>query len=254
MRGAAVVLASLLFILGFASRNSFAVALGVILFALCSALLLLTLWSLGRVDKTTDAEIVDQMYRLSQIRPSDKLLAIGVGLRSPAVAISQHLTNGRIHAVDIYNPQQMPAPSISRARELAQPARTDPRITWYDSSLALLPLPDKSVQAAYLYSILSGIVEEGDKKALLREVSRVLAPHGRILIAEMADSWPNRLLPGSRSIQTPEYWNGLLREAGYELRRAQTVKDIAFCLRADKPSPYAGQQMMLKLGYRDGSS
>jgi hypothetical protein len=61
----------------------------------------------------------------------------------------------------------------------------------------------------------------------------------------------NRLRPrsGSGLLRPPAYWSNLLQEAGFELRREHTLRGRTVCLRADVPSPYAGQQLALNLEF-----
>lgn len=241
----------LLIAVGLSRSSTTIVALGAVIFAIFAILLLTSIWALHQSGKLTDLQTIDFLYKLSQTRASDPLVCIDLGLHWPANTISQHLTSGQMVVIDIYNPQLMPAKSLVRARRHAQPPLTDPRLVWYDSNLELLPLPDDSVSAVFLVQILSELAQKGDQLALLKEIRRIMEPNGRLLIAEMADTWPNRLLPGSSilHIHPQGYWNSLLSEAGFELRRTQTLRDITVCLRADMPSPFAGKQMELDLDF-----
>lgn len=225
--------------------------LGVVLVILFLVLIALSLYALNRSSKLSERRVVEYLYNLSQTRASDTLTSIDLGLKWPAIAISQHLTSGQMHVIDIYNPQLMPAKSLIRARRQGPPALLDPRLDWYDSNLDLLPLPDGSVDAVFLYHVLSQIAQRGDQKALLKEVVRILKPGGRLLFAELASTWPNRLLPGSAftNLHNQDYWSKSLGEAGFEVRREETLQGIETCVRADKPSPYTGKQMSLGLAF-----
>jgi SAM-dependent methyltransferase len=225
--------------------------MGSVLSTIFGLLLILSLWADSRTVSPDPAGIVDTLHRLSQTQSSDNVIVIDLGRRWPALRISRHLTSGRAHVVDIYNPQLTPSAALGRERRGAAKTHTDPRLTWYDSGMHMLPLPDHSVSAAFLYRVLSEMVQEGDQRALLREVSRVLVPGGRILIAEPADSWSNRLRPGARVLRPAAYWQRLLTEAGFDIQRTQLAGDVAICIRADKPSPFVGQQMQLELDYRN---
>lgn len=238
---------------GLSRSSTTAVALGAIIFAAFATVMGSSIWALTQTDKLTNRHTIEFLYKLSQTRASDTLACVDLGLHWPANMISQNLTSGQIVVIDIYNPQRMPAKSLSRTRQHVSPALTDPRLVWYDSNLELLPLPDSSVSAVFLYQILSEIAQKGDQQALLKEIRRILEPNGRLLIAEKADTWPNRLLPGSSisHIHSQAYWGSLLSDAGFELRRIQTLKNIAVCLRADKQSPFEDTQMMLDLDFEE---
>lgn len=227
------------------------VALGITISVIFALLVAISIWTLNHTNKFADLQTVESLYKLSQTRTSDTLACVDLGLRWPAVAISQHLTSGRMHVIDIYNPQLMPTNSLVRARHYAPHALTDPRLVWYDSNLELLPLPDGSVTAVFMLRVLSELAQMGDQRALLKEIGRILEPNGRLLIAEMANSWPNRLRPGSAmtNLHSHHYWSSLLQETGFEVRRTQTIQGITVCVRADKPSPYSGTQMALDLEF-----
>ena len=250
-RFAGLILSSLLVILGFQKESTALFAAGGLLLITFAILAVLTFWSIRKDRSLSNNQIIDYLYRLSSSRSSDTLAAVDLGARWPAISVSQHLTSGRMVVIDIYNPQLMPAKSLARARRLAPPRLFDPRLVWYDSNLQLMPMPDGSVTAVYLYFVLSEIAQKGDQLAVLKEIKRILEPNGRILMAEMANTWTNRLRPGSvtTSIHSLDYWAHLLNETGFEIRSSSSLKGSVFCLRADKPSLFAGQQMSLALGY-----
>lgn len=222
---------------------------GTILFVLLLALLTRNTSQLSRV---SGIESVEYLYNLSQTRSSDNLATIDLGRRWPAITLSHHLTSGRMIVVDVYNPQLMPSKSLLRARRQHYPAAlSDPRLTWYDSNLDLLPLPDRSVSAVFLYHVLSEISEKGDQKALLEEIFRILEPNGRLLVAEFSNNLVNRLQSGLGVTHTKpiDYWHALLKETGFELQRTQTLHGAILCMRADKPSPYGGKQLSFDLDF-----
>ncbi len=214
-------------------------------------LLLRSILTLNRADRRVEPESVEFLYKLSQTRPSANLASIGAGLRWPAAVVGKHLTSGRLHAVNIYNPQLISGRSLVYPRQNSAQAMSDPRLVWYSSNLDLLPLPDASVAAVFVYRTLSEILQDGDRRALLKEIRRILEPHGRLLVAELADSWTNRLrsAAGKPDVQSYDYWTKLLAEAGFDVQRTQTLNSSMLCIRADKRAPYAGQQMALELEF-----
>jgi hypothetical protein len=107
--------------------------------------------------------------------------------------------------------------------------------------------------AVFLPQILSEFSQHGDRLTLLRETKRILKSNGRILVAEQSGSRLNwlRLGPGVSRLQPAEQWRDLLVEAGFEVRREEDLQGLMLCLRADKPSPFAGQQLPLALNYAE---
>ena len=237
-------------------RESTALAvMGILLFVVFALLMIASIWALNRTNKATALQTAEILYKMSQARSSDSLACIDLGLRWPAITISQRLTSGRMHVIDIYNPQLMPAKSLLRARQFSPHALADPRLVWYDSHLELLPLPDGSVSAVFLLGILTEMAQKGDQQALLAEIGRILEPDGRLLLAEPANSWPNRLRPGSAvsNLHPDHYWNTLLADAGFEIQQTQTLQGVTICVRADKASPYASTQLTLGLDFEETS-
>lgn len=251
LRLAGLVLGLLLMALGLFRGWTALVTFGAAVVIACAALLGIAFWALRLDAESGEYQTTEFLYQLSQTRPADKLAVIDLGLRHKAIVLSQHLTSGRLHAIDVYNPQLMPDEALARARRLAPHAITDPRLVWSDGNLTLLPLPDNSVSAVFLQDVLSELAQRGDQQLLLKEIKRVLEPNGRLLLAEQADTLINRLRPrsGTKLLRPPAYWSGLLREAGFELRREQALREQTICLRADVPSPYAGHQLALNLEF-----
>ncbi len=228
---------------------------GLALFVLALLLLGAQLWVVHRLYDTGGVDTSKAIYRMSQTRPTDKLLSVDLGIHDSALIVARSLTSGRLHVVDVYNPQMVPHAWLARVRRRRLHTPLDPRISWYSGSVNLLPLPDHSVRAVFLDQVLSDLVQEGDRHALLQEVRRVLEPNGRLLIAELADSWPNRLRigPGGVQVEPAAYWTELLTAAGLQLTKQTELDGLMLCLRADKISPYAGRQLTLGLAFESGA-
>jgi ubiquinone/menaquinone biosynthesis C-methylase UbiE len=196
----------------------------------------------------TAAEI---LFGLAQTRPEDRVVCIDLGLRETAIAIAQRLTTGEVTVIDVYNPQSNTGAALRRTRNRARKVAADPRLNWIDGSVDLLPLPDRSVKAVYMNQILSEfwLPEERDK--LLAEARRILIPEGRLLVAERVRAQSNLLLTGvvTYSLPVTTQWRATLERAGYIVRREETPRGLIYCVRADKPSPAAGKQMILQLEY-----
>ena len=226
-------------------------ALGLVLLIAGLLLLWAALWTAHKLYDSGGVQTTEVLFDMSQTQATDPVACIDLGLRQPAITLSRHLTTGQITVIDVYNPQLAGSASLARARQQAPPARTDPRLIWNQGSINLFPMPDNSVTAVFLPQILSEFSQHGDRQALLREVKRILDPNGRLLLAEQSASWLNwlRLGPGTSKLQPAHYWRDLLLEAGFELRRQEDLQGLMHCLRADAPSPYAGQQLPLALTY-----
>jgi len=227
------------------------VGLGLILIFGGFFLLLAALWTAHKLYDADGLQVNDVLFNMSQAQPTDALAYIDLGLRQQAISLCRHLTTGQITVIDVYNPQLATAASLARARQQAPSALIDPRLDWYDGHINLLPMPDSSVTVVFLPQILSQFGQYGDRQILLREANRILKPNGRLLVAEQTSSALNRLHlnPGSARLEPAEYWIDLLAKAGFAVRRQEDLQGLVLCLRADKPSPFAGQQLPLDLSY-----
>ncbi len=196
-------------------------------------------------------DVADELFRLSQARPSDRVAAVDVGERVTAFRIMAQLTSGKMHLLDIYHPQLTPSRTLLKLREQAPRADNDPRITVYDCPIDLLPLPNDAVSAVYLPQILSTFAQSGDRLILLEEVHRILKPEGRLVMAERCRTRLNWLTAGPLALQFEpiETWRDLLTSAGFQVRREFDAEGRLTLIRADKPSPEAGRQLSLNLPY-----
>jgi len=197
---------------------------------------------------STAAEI---LFEMSQSQPTDRVVCIDLGLRSTAVTVSQRLTTGVVTVIDIYNPQSNIGGALRRGRDLARKPLDDPRLDWIDGGIDLLPLPDRSVGAVFMNQILSEFWLPEERDLLLQEVYRILAPEGRLLVAERIRSQSNLLLTGlvTYTLPTSQQWRAILEKAGFIVRREECPHGLIYCVRADRPGLTAGKQMTLKLEY-----
>lgn len=238
--------------LGYVIGKQVITAAGFILLAGTFFLFWAARWVKNRRYGTDQQKIIESLFAMSQVQPDDMLAYIDLGLRASAVTLSHHLTTGQLVVIDVFNPQLTAGKELRRARQQAPPVAADPRLDWFDGRIDLLPLPDSAVSAIFLPMVLSEFNQHGDRQSLLREVNRILRPNGRLLIAEQNTSWLNWLSldPGSSKLQPFSYWQRLLSQAGFKLLRHENLQDLIICMRADKPSPFAGKQLSLDLHFQ----
>ncbi len=253
LRYGGLILAFLMISAGLVLGWQVLVALGIVLLAAVFFLMLAALWTANRLYDADGIQVNDLLFAMSQAQPTDNFANIDLGLRQQAILLSSHLTTGKITVIDVYNPQLATGAGLARARRQAPSAKQDPRLTWYDGQINLLPMPDSSVTAVFMFQVLSEFGQEGDRQTILREIRRILKPDGRLLIAEQTASWLNWLLVGSSTsnLQPVEYWYDLLLDAGFDIYRQENIQGLINCLRADKPSPFAGRQLPLQMKFPD---
>ena len=195
---------------------------------------LATLWAIHRL--YDDFEIIDQLIELGEVYPDQRIIYIDLGLKSWAVALSRHLTTGRVIVIDVYNPQLAPARWLSRANRLSPQPEADPRLDWKGGSIDLLPLPDNSVPVIILNSIVSEFWQDGDREELLSEALRVLANNGLMLCVERVRTLTNWLVlgPGTLRYQKSSYWRNLLERRGFSVVSEKTLHDMLQLYRVER--------------------
>jgi SAM-dependent methyltransferase len=214
-------------------------------------LLLFRLRATRRLYGPEGLQPVEVLYRLSQARSEDELACIDLGLRTTPMQIARRLTAGKLHVINVYDPESTPAASLRRARDMAPGSVSDPRLNWLDGRIDLLPLPDNSVSAVFLHEVLSQFWHDEERARLLRECRRILEPNGHLLLAERVRTRTNWLALGPEAIDLvdAETWRALIRSAGYEIKREEDLEGLILCLRDDKPRPSRGKQLSLELEF-----
>ena len=192
----------------------------------------------------------DLIFEMARLRPEDRFVHIGLGLKTTAIGLGRRLSTGHMTVVDIYNPQLMPHDAIARARAMVVQPGPDNRVTWREGSIDLLPLPDSSVRVVTLYCTLGAFWQAGDHQRLIQEIRRILKPGGRLVMAEKVRSYTNWLVWGPLATRFPsnQYWRRLLESNGFEIRQEMgQFHGMVQFYRAEKPIPFRGQQLMLGL-------
>lgn len=226
------------------------IPLGMAAFLLLAYFLGAALWAAHQLHDPGGVRPLAELLALGRIMETERIAFISLGRREEALMIGRRLTGGALTVVDVYNPQLTPAAALGRVRaRLPAPPEDDPRFTWVEGSIDLLPLPDESVTAVFLPRILSAFWQAGDRETLLREVYRVLKPNGRVLLAERTRTQTNWLVMGPRALQLPPpgHWAQALSRAGFIVQENDPLRGLIHCLRADKPAPAGARQLQLNL-------
>lgn len=210
--------------------------------------LLASLWAAYKIYDQQNGLDYQHLYEMAEVKPTDRIVCVELGLRRTAMALGRNLTSGRLMAIDVYNPHLTPDWTLSRWRAQTLYPEPDPRLIWREGRFDLLPLPDNSVSAVFLCQTLSAFAQEGDRLCLLRELFRILLPGGSLLFSERARSRTNLLAlgPAALVLEPAGYWRNLIQKAGFQPRQEVVLHDLVYCLRAGKPIPDQGRQLRLK--------
>src|SRR5262245_5517850 len=143
-------------------------------------------------------------------------LNIHAGLDEWSDALRALLPQSPGRTLDIFDPREMTESSIVRARRSRQ-SRSEP------ANYRRLPVRRCAVDAIFLLFSAHELRAHPARSALLAEVSRVLAPGGRIIVAEHLRDWRNLLAfgPGFLHFHSRRAWMrgfqtarlGILRES-----------------------------------------
>jgi SAM-dependent methyltransferase len=191
------------------------------------------------------------LFDMGQLPATERFVYVDLGLQKPAIGLSRRLTTGQVIVIDIYNPQWIISPWLVRWRTRQPHPISDPRISWREGNLSLLPLPDESVNTVMLCHVAGEFWQEGDRIALLKEAYRILKPRGQLLLAESVRSQTNWLIRGLAGFDLPtaDDWRKLLQQAGYRVRSEKDLRGLSYCLRAQKPTAAEAQQLSFKLEF-----
>ncbi len=132
-------------------------------------------WLLAQGD--VDAQMIAEAERVLEaaaLRPGDTVLDVGSGLGLLTLAAHERIGDGWVIAVD------SSVGALEELLRLAHAANAN-GIMYLVGDAEVLPLPDASIDAAVLRSVL---VHVGDVEAAVGELARVLRPAGRLSLRE----------------------------------------------------------------------
>ncbi len=213
--------------------------------------LLMAFWSTQKLYGPHGIRPYHQLFDMGNIRSRSDFVYIDVGLRYQPLSLSRRLTVGKITVIDVYNPQWTTNRSLVRWREQMPHPPSDPRLTWLDGNIHLLPIPDASVETVVLCQILSEFWQKGDRGALLNEVHRILKSGGQLLFAERVRTQTNWLTlgPTAMHLSSTKYWHKLLTENGFGVQKQQIIQGLVYCVQTTKLSPSQARQLAFQLDY-----
>jgi len=176
------------------------------------------------------APLAEALIASAGLRPGERVLDVACGTGTVAkLAAGQVGRSGRVAGLDV-NPGML---AVARST-----ASSEPGIDWYESTAEAIPLPDDAFDVVLCQLGLQFIP---DKQGALREVRRVLAPGGRIVVnvpgptpplfAVLADSLATHIEPRAASfvrvvfaLHDEQQLRELVSDAGFPHVDVQTVR------------------------------
>ncbi|HEY7575227.1 MAG TPA: methyltransferase domain-containing protein, partial [Thermoanaerobaculia bacterium] len=135
-----------------------------------------------------------------------------VGLDESTRQLRGNFPGTRSVVLDLYDPADMTERSIRRAR-----LWTPSRVPAARAAATSLPLADGTLDAAFLLFAAHELRSPAHRLDLFRELRRVLAPGGRLLLVEHRRDLANFLAfgPGVLHFLPSREWRRLAREGGF---------------------------------------
>lgn len=110
---------------------------------------------------------------------------IHAGLDETSRALQAMYPSAEVTILDIYDPAEMPEPSIARARREARSTLASVK-----ADFRKLPLQTASADLVAVVFVAHELRRAASKEAFFRELARVIRPGGRVLLVEhLRDAW-----------------------------------------------------------------
>jgi len=157
---------------------------------------------------------------------------VHAGLDQSTAILKDFYPGAEYVVIDIFDPDAMTEPSIARARRL-HPA-THGAIS---SKASAVPLPDQGTDTVFLLFVAHELRRHSGRVEFLREIERVLAPSGQVLLVEHLRDWKNFVAfgPGFLHFFSRREWLCVIREAMLKVRYEQNVTPFVRCFIVSKP-------------------
>jgi SAM-dependent methyltransferase len=159
------------------------------------------------------------LYRWEWIRGSvanspRHVVNIHAGLDETSLALQEMYPAAEVTILDIYDPAEMPEPSIARARREARPM-----LASIKADFRKLPIQAAGADLVTVIFVAHELRRAASKEAFFREAARVLQPGGRLLLVEhLRDGWNVAAFgPGAVHFFPRREWLRVAGATGFQL-------------------------------------
>jgi ubiquinone/menaquinone biosynthesis C-methylase UbiE len=147
---------------------------------------------------------------------------IHAGLDETSLALQEMYPAAEVTILDIYDPVEMPEPSIARARREARSSLASVK-----ADFRRLPLQTASADLVTVIFVAHELRRAASKEALFRELARVIKPGGNVLLVEhLRDAWNLAAFgPGAFHFFPRREWLRVAVATGFELS-GETLRTV----------------------------
>jgi SAM-dependent methyltransferase len=141
-------------------------------------------------------------------------IAIHAGFNDSGANLPLVLPGSHGDSLDIFDPIEMPEPSIARARHLTGVPVTSRAADW-----KALPVPDAACDAVFLLFSAHELRRRESRIHLFEEAARILRPGGEVILLEHLRDFSNFAAfgPGVLHFFSASSWHDVSRSAGFNI-------------------------------------
>jgi ubiquinone/menaquinone biosynthesis C-methylase UbiE len=120
------------------------------------------------------------------LRGDERLLDLGCGRGAVLIAAARRLPHGTAEGVDLWRSKDQSGNDIETARANAAAAGVAERVVLHTGDMTELPFADGTFDVVTSALAIHNIPSEDDRARAVREAARVLAPGGRLVVADIS--------------------------------------------------------------------
>ncbi|HET8930054.1 MAG TPA: class I SAM-dependent methyltransferase, partial [Acidimicrobiales bacterium] len=119
------------------------------------------------------------------LQGDEQMADLGCGRGAVLIAAARRLDTGTVHGVDVWRSVDQSGNDESTTRANVEAEEVTDRVELHTADLRELPLPDAGVDVVLSSIAIHNLREVSDRARAIDEAIRVLAPGGRLVIADI---------------------------------------------------------------------